>query len=567
MTEPTSATLHTVSRGRPHWHRGLTRPVLQRRSDVIPAVQACAFVIGIAVALIAGALLLLTAGHDPAEVYGRMLESSLGGTDSISRTLLRATPLALSGLAVAVAGSMGLWNIGAEGQIMAGATVAAGLAMTAGDLPGPVLIVAMIAAGAVGGTVLMAVPALARAYLGVSEIITTLMLVEVAIRVVEWLETGPWKDPDSQGFALIEPLPEQAALPGLFGRSHIGVIIAAALLVVFWLTLSRTAWGYELRLAGSSPATARYAGISLQRKVLIALVLSGALAGLAGAVELTGTATRLDPGLSNGYGFAGIIVAALALMRPSGVAAVAFVFGAVQVGGQSIQTLGVTSSISTILQAMILVGALVASVLLNYRIRWVRPVGHDTADSDKASNGTASDGAAGDGTAAPILSTGQPASGNTASSGTASDGTAAPILSTGQPASGNTASSGTASDGTAAPILSTGQPASGNTASSGTASDGTAAPILSTGQPASGNTASSDTASDGTAGDSTAAATSPSDAAAASDAASQAEDEDGGESETEAGDGGEAESEAGDEDESEDGGDSAGTPTNPGVVE
>ncbi|MCY4280351.1 MAG: hypothetical protein OXC59_06560 [Acidimicrobiaceae bacterium] len=542
MTEPTSATLHTVSRGRPHWHRGLTRPVLQRRSDVIPAVQACAFVIGIAVALIAGALLLLTAGHDPAEVYGRMLESSLGGTDSISRTLLRATPLALSGLAVAVAGSMGLWNIGAEGQIMAGATVAAGLAMTAGDLPGPVLIVAMIAAGAVGGTVLMAVPALARAYLGVSEIITTLMLVEVAIRVVEWLETGPWKDPDSQGFALIEPLPEQAALPGLFGRSHIGVIIAAALLVVFWLTLSRTAWGYELRLAGSSPATARYAGISLQRKVLIALVLSGALAGLAGAVELTGTATRLDPGLSNGYGFAGIIVAALALMRPSGVAAVAFVFGAVQVGGQSIQTLGVTSSISTILQAMILVGALVASVLLNYRIRWVRPVGHDTADSDKASNGTASDGAAGDGTAAPILSTGQPASGNTASSDTASDGTAAPILSTGQPASGNTASSDTASDGTAAPILSTGQPASGNTASS-------------------------DTASDGTAGDSTAAATSPSDAAAASDAASQAEDEDGGESETEAGDGGEAESEAGDEDESEDGGDSAGTPTNPGVVE
>ena len=542
MTEPTSATLHTVSRGRPHWHRGLTRPVLQRRSDVIPAVQACAFVIGIAVALIAGALLLLTAGHDPAEVYGRMLESSLGGTDSISRTLLRATPLALSGLAVAVAGSMGLWNIGAEGQIMAGATVAAGLAMTAGDLPGPVLIVAMIAAGAVGGTVLMAVPALARAYLGVSEIITTLMLVEVAIRVVEWLETGPWKDPDSQGFALIEPLPEQAALPGLFGRSHIGVIIAAALLVVFWLTLSRTAWGYELRLAGSSPATARYAGISLQRKVLIALVLSGALAGLAGAVELTGTATRLDPGLSNGYGFAGIIVAALALMRPSGVAAVAFVFGAVQVGGQSIQTLGVTSSISTILQAMILVGALVASVLLNYRIRWVRPVGHDTADSDKASNGTASDGAAGDGTAAPILSTGQPASGNTASDSTASDGTAAPILSTGQPASGNTASSGTASDGTAAPILSTGKPASGNTASS-------------------------DTASDGTAGDSTAAATSPSDAAAASDAASQAEDEDGGESETEAGDGGEAESEAGDEDESEDGGDSAGTPTNPGVVE
>ena len=382
MTDPDAAPeaaharSHTVSRGRARWHRGLMRPVLQRRADVVPAAQAVAFVIGIAVALIAGALLLLAAGNDPAQVYGRMIDSSLGGVNSISRTLLRATPLALAGLAVAVAGAMGLWNIGAEGQMMAGATVAAGFAMSAGDLPGPLLIVLMLLAGAAGGVVLMAGPALARAYLGVSEIITTLMLVEVSIRIVEWLQTGPWKDPESQGFAVIEPLPDQASLPGLFGRAHVGALFAVALLVAFWLAVSRTAWGYELRIAGSSPATARYAGISLQRKVLAALLLSGALAGLAGAIELTGTATRLDPGLSNGYGFAGIIVAALALMRPSGVAAVAFVFGAVQVGGQSIQTLGVTSSIATILQAMILIGALVAAVLLNYRIRWVRPVGH-----------------------------------------------------------------------------------------------------------------------------------------------------------------------------------------------
>lgn len=402
MTDPAHAPLHTVARGRARWHNQLTRPVLQRRAKVAPASQAIAFAIGIAVALVAGALLLLAAGNDPASVYGRMIDSSLGGFNSISRTLLRATPLALAGLAIAVAGSMGLWNIGAEGQIMAGATVSAGFAMWAGDLPGPLLILLMLTAGAVGGVALMIGPALARAYLGVSEIITTLMLVEVSIRVVEWLETGPWKDPESQGFALIEPLPDQASLPGLFGRAHIGVLFAVALLMAFWLVLSRTAWGYELRMAGSSPATARYAGISLQRKVLAALLLSGALAGLAGAIELTGTATRLDPGLSNGYGFAGIIVAALALMRPSGVAAVAFVFGAVQVGGQSIQTLGVTSSIATILQAMILIGALVAAVLLNYRVRWVRPVGHETAaDGQTGADGRseATDSAAGTGDA------------------------------------------------------------------------------------------------------------------------------------------------------------------------
>ena len=168
-------------------------------------------------------------------------------------------------------------------------------------------------------------PALARSHLGVSEIITTLMLVYVAIRVVEWLQVGPWKDPESFGFARIKEVPDQASLPVLFGRVNIGAIIALGLLVVFSLAVSRTAWGYELRLAGSSPDTARYAGISLRRKVLTALLLSGGIAGLAGAVQLTGTEVRLTPGLSSGFGFSGIIVAALAFMRPSGVAVAAFV--------------------------------------------------------------------------------------------------------------------------------------------------------------------------------------------------------------------------------------------------
>ncbi len=358
----------------------MIRPVLARRERVLPAVQAFAFLVGIVAALALGLILLWTSGHNPAEVYERMFDSAFMGTDSLSRTLERATPLALTGLSVAVAGSMGLWNIGAEGQMMAGAIVATGVAMMADGLSGPLLIALMIVAGIAGGMVLMLGPALARSHLRVSEIITTLMLVYVAIRVVEWLETGPWKDPDSFGFAVIEPVPEQAALPGLFGRANIGMLIALGLLIVFWLAVSRTAWGYELRLAGSSPDTARYAGVSLRRKILTALLLSGGIAGLAGAVQLTGSAARLDSGLSNGYGFAGIIVAALALMRPSGVAVVAFVFGAVQVGGQSIQTLGVSSAISDILQGMILFGALVAAVLFNYRIRWIGPAVESSGD-------------------------------------------------------------------------------------------------------------------------------------------------------------------------------------------
>lgn len=366
----------------------MIRPVLVRRERVIPGTQAVAFVVGIAAALVLGVILLLTSGHNPGEVYERMFDSAFVGSDSLARTLERATPLALTGLAVAVAGSMGLWNIGAEGQMMAGATIATGVAMMADGLPGPLLIAVMVVSGVAGGMVLMLGPALARSHLGVSEIITTLMLVYVAIRVVEWLETGPWKDPDSFGFAVIEPVPEQASLPGLFGRANVGTLIALGLLIVFWLAVSRTAWGYELRLAGSSPNTARYAGISLRRKVLTALLFSGGIAGLAGVVQLTGSATRLESGLSNGYGFAGIIVAALALMRPSGVAVAALVFGAVQVGGQSIQTLGVSSAISDILQAMILFGALVAAVFFNYRIRWTGPAGEmsaaESGEADKA---------------------------------------------------------------------------------------------------------------------------------------------------------------------------------------
>jgi simple sugar transport system permease protein len=228
---------------------------------------------------------------------------------------------------------------------------------------------AMLAGGAVGGGLWALGPAVARAKIGVNEILTTLMLNEVALRLIQWLIHGPWKDPDSYNFPLAPMLPEQGHLPTLFGRAHIGVVVAVAVIALFAVAVNRTAWGFELRVAGSSGATARYAGISLERKILTVLMLSGAVAGLAGGIELAGTADRLTEGISNGFGFAGIIVAALALMRPSGVAAVALLFGAVQIGGQSIQTLGVSSSVSTILQALILFGAIGAGVLSRYQVR------------------------------------------------------------------------------------------------------------------------------------------------------------------------------------------------------
>ena len=347
----------------------MIRPVLVRREAPLRGGQPLSFAIGLVVALTIGVVLLMGAGHDPLVVYERMFVAALGDPDSWAVTLNRAVPLGLAGLAVAIAGSMGLWNIGAEGQILVGAVFAAGVARVGEGWSGPVLLMAMLAGGAVGGGLWALGPAVARAKIGVNEILTTLMLNEVALRLIQWLIHGPWKDPDSYNFPLAPMLPEQGHLPTLFGRAHIGVVVAVAVIALFAVAVNRTAWGFELRVAGSSGATARYAGISLERKILTVLMLSGAVAGLAGGIELAGTADRLTEGISNGFGFAGIIVAALALMRPSGVAAVALLFGAVQIGGQSIQTLGVSSSVSTILQALILFGAIGAGVLSRYQVR------------------------------------------------------------------------------------------------------------------------------------------------------------------------------------------------------
>ena len=349
----------------------MTKLVLVRRETPTRGGQPAAFVAGFILALGLGAILLLISGDPVWEVYTRMFERSLGSKDVMSATLNRATPLALAGLAVSIAATMGLWNIGAEGQILFGATAATFVGRIGEDWSGPVLIIAMLLGGAIGGALWAAGPGLVRAELGVSEIITTLMLNEVALRLIRYLQNGRWKDPEGLLFPVIEPRPVQSGLGTIWERAHLGVVIAFAVVAAFAWFAKHSVWGYELKIAGASPKTAAYAGISMRRKVLGVMVLSGAVAGLAGGIELTGTATRLDVNISSGFGFAGIIVAALALMRPSGVAVVALLFGAVQVGGISIQSIGVSSAVSGVLQALILFGAIGAGVLSSYRVQAV----------------------------------------------------------------------------------------------------------------------------------------------------------------------------------------------------
>ncbi len=352
---------------------------LVRRERPLRVGQAGAVAAGVVAALALSAILLALTGHSPLSVYQTMFDSALGSSNGWSATLNRAVPIGLCGLAVAVAGSMGLWNIGAEGQIVAGAIAAAWIARLGDDWSGPLLITTMLVASVVGGGLWALGPAWARSQLGVNEIITTLMLNEIAIRAVRYLVNGPWKDPEGNNFPVAPELPEAASLPVLFGRTNIGLIIAAVVLAAVGWFAARSAWGYELRIAGSSQRTATYVGISLRRKIFTVLVLSGAIAGLAGGIELTGNASRLTEGISSGFGFTGIIVAALALMRPAGVAAVALVFGAVQIGGEAIQTQGVPSSTAGIIEALVLFCTLAAAVFTQYQLRTGRDVPATTA--------------------------------------------------------------------------------------------------------------------------------------------------------------------------------------------
>ena len=245
---------------------------LARRENPLPGGQLLAFLAGLVGALLVGAVLLIATGFSPIEIYIEMADSAFGDAQGISNTLTQAVPLGLAGLAVAVAGSMGLWNIGAEGQIIAGAIAGTWVARLGPDLPGPMLIVIMLIAAVVGGGLLALGPAIARAHLGVNEIITTLMLNEIALRLVRYLVNGPWQDSTAVGFPVAPVLPDQAELPTLFSRANIGVVIAAVVLIVFGVFASRSKWGFELRVAGSSAEAAKYVGISLQTKIMTCLL-------------------------------------------------------------------------------------------------------------------------------------------------------------------------------------------------------------------------------------------------------------------------------------------------------
>jgi simple sugar transport system permease protein len=348
---------------------------LERRAHLPLAQRVLVLAIAVVLGAVAGGLLVQATGYDARKAFEAILEGSFGGTYPISQTLAAAIPLATIALGTAVAFRVQLWNIGGEGQFYMGAFGATGVELIGGPAgwPAIVLLPAMLAGGFVAGAAWALVPAWLRAWHGVNEIITTLMLNYVAVLWVNYLVYGPWKDPAGRNFPMTPRFPDSANFARMGdGQLHTGLFVPIVAAVVLLFVLARTQWGYELRVVGENAETARFAGINVRRTMLTAMLVSGGMAGLAGMVQVSGIVHLLSGQISNNYGYTAIIIAWLARLHPIAILIVSVLFGALVNGGYAVSQVGIPQQLGAVLQGMILFFVLgVGDVFTRYRLRIV----------------------------------------------------------------------------------------------------------------------------------------------------------------------------------------------------
>ena len=316
-------------------------------------------------------LLVLWAGADPLKAYYHFLIAPLSSRVSLIEVLVKSTPLLLTGASVAFAFSAGYWNIGAEGQLYAGALAGAWLGMVLGDVSPVAGIPLMIVGGFLAGMVWALGPALLKTRLNVDEVVTTLLLNSVILFIVSYLLNGPWRSPASmwpqspeiaQGTHFFRLLPR--------ARLHFGFVVGLAVIVLEWFVLQRTTLGLRMRAVGLGKKAARFAGLNVNRTMLTAALISGGIAGLAGVGEVAGIHFHLIESISDGLGYSGIIIATLGGLHPFGVGLAAFFIGLIDTGAQSLsRALGVPVYLGTVVQAILLLVTLSLFVLQNYRLR------------------------------------------------------------------------------------------------------------------------------------------------------------------------------------------------------
>lgn len=321
--------------------------------------------------------LVMLVNANPLQAYYYFLIEPLSSRVSAIEVLVKSTPLLLTGASVTFAFVGGYWNIGAEGQLLAGATAATAVGLQMHGVPSVVAIPAMILSGFLAGMAWALVPALMKVKLAIDEVVTTLLLNSVALFGVSALLNGPWRNPISQ-WPQSPEIADSAIFPKLIPRSrlHLGFILAVIVIVVLWFVLTRTAFGLRMRAVGLGTQAARFAGIKVERTMLIAALVSGGIAGLAGVSEVAGIHYHLIDAISGGLGYTGIIIATLGTLNAWGVALAALFIGLIDTGAQSVsRALGVPAYLGDVIQAALLLVTLGFLLLQNYRISLARARG------------------------------------------------------------------------------------------------------------------------------------------------------------------------------------------------
>ncbi len=320
-----------------------------------------------------GFLLFAALGFDPLEVLYQLFVSPITTTYGLAELAIKASPLILCATGLAFGFRAGVWNIGAEGQLIVGAICGGALGLALWPAAGVHVLPLMALAGIVGGMAWAAIPAFLRTRFGVNEILVSLMLTYVASLLLSYLVYGPLRDPDGFNFPESRLFSDSMTLPILLAgtRLHVGVLVALLVALLAWLVLARGLIGFQIRVLGQAPQAARFAGFSERRIVWFCLLTSGGLAGLAGLFEIAGPVGQLVPVISPGYGFTAIIVAFVGRLHPLGIIAAGLLLALSYLGGENAQiAVGLPQAVAGVFQAMLLFFLLASDVLVRYRLRW-----------------------------------------------------------------------------------------------------------------------------------------------------------------------------------------------------
>ncbi|MCF6320729.1 MAG: ABC transporter permease [Rhizobiaceae bacterium] len=349
---------------------------LERRAAHSKLFSVLSPFIALGLTLIAGVIMFTALGLNPINALYSFFIEPLTEIWSVHELIIKATPLVLIAVGLSVCFSSNNWNIGAEGQLVMGAVAGSILPIMYPELTGWWVLILILLMGMAGGAAWAAIPAFFKNRFGANEILTSLMLVYVAQLFLDWLVRGRWRNPEGYNFPESRTFTDWQTLPEIFpssGPAHYGAVLALIVVFIAWFMMGKTLKGFQVKVIGQAPRAGRFAGFSAKKMTMVAFLISGALAGLAGISEITGVIKQLQPTISPGYGFAAIIVAFLGRLNPLGVLAAGLILALSYLGGEAAQiSLGISDKVGRVFQGVLLFFVLASDTLIHYKIKFIR---------------------------------------------------------------------------------------------------------------------------------------------------------------------------------------------------